>query len=379
MTIFLNGLMVFMSVLFFAGRLYEVTALMDAQTGFLSAGAIVTSPLMLRVLFLMSVCCGILLFASDTKKVKPARLPMGIFGFAIAIPLAASSVMNIIEIFRHGGFLGYDIMIILSGVGLAAYSVMNIRGKKSESIPFILVLLLPVAMCMDCIILNIRPISNTEFLIKALCAVVCMIFFTLLFKTAYAPGRFSRMGLYVFSLITFMLCAAANLAGAVGAVMNGSFRTADLLYKAGMVVLGTYALFIAFYIVPSKEDKEEKEQRPQAAGTAPTYENTGIYRRADRISKDTVARLFAQKDSREHEAKKYSGLTGMQEDALSQQSASRADIDNLFSSGRSRDSHSGAKTTVRSSSVKKQSTAAPVYKSERSKKSDKKIVYKAPK
>lgn len=312
MTIFLNGLMVLMSVLFFAGRLYEVSVLMYTDSGFLSSDGIVTSPLMLTILFFMALCCGILMFSPKTEKRKPIKFPVGVFGFAAALFLIASAVMNIINIFKHGGFLGYDIMVILSALGLSAFSIMGIKGKKRETIPFLFTMLLPLAICMDCIILNIKSIQNTEFLIRCLCGIIGLVFFTLLFKCAYAPKKFTLMGLYVFSLMNFLIGTAANLAGIIGSVMNGSSQMADIMFKMGLAILGTYALFIAFYIVPSKEkatgpvQREDEDDRIMAA----PYMRTDIssekeYRTAGKISEETIARIFAQKDAQRHNDTSY--------------------------------------------------------------------------
>ena len=303
MTIFLNGLMVLMSVLFFAGRLYEVSVLMYTDSGFLSSDGIVTSPLMLTILFFMALCCGILMFSPKAGKRKPMKFPVGVFGFAAALFLIASAVMNIIYIFKHGGFLGYDIMVILSALGLTAFSVMGIKGKKRETVPFLFTMLLPIAICMDCIILNIKSIHNTEYLIRCLCGIIGLIFFTLLFKCAYAPKKFTLMGLYVFSLMNFMIGTAANLAGIIGSVMNGSSQMADIMFKMSLAILGTYSLFIAFYIVPVKEKTAEpvREEDEEDRIAATPYLRADMssekdYRTASKISAETISRIFAQKE-----------------------------------------------------------------------------------
>lgn len=306
MTIFLNGLMVLMSVLFFAGRLYEVSVLMYTDSGFLSSDGIVTSPLMLTILFFMALCCGILMFSPKAGKRKPMKFPVGVFGFAAALFLIASAVMNIINIFKHGGFLGYDIMVILSALGLAVFSVIGIKGKKRETVPFLFTMLLPLAICMDCIILNIKSIHNTEFLIRCLCGIIGLIFFTLLFKCAYAPKKFTLMGLYVFSLMNFMIGTAANLAGIIGSVMNGSARMADIMFKMGLAILGTYSLFIAFYIVPAKEkiaeparEGDEDDRIMAAPYLRADMNSEKDYRTAGKISAETISRIFAQKEERQ--------------------------------------------------------------------------------
>ena len=78
MTVFLNILFITVGVLFFAGRLYEVIYLLEEGTNFLIGKGIVTTPLMLIIVFLISVCCGVIVFADKERDERGIKIPVGI-------------------------------------------------------------------------------------------------------------------------------------------------------------------------------------------------------------------------------------------------------------------------------------------------------------
>ncbi len=329
MTVFLNILFVVMSVLFFAGRLYEVIFLMEEGTNFLSQGGIVTTPLMIGIVFLISVCCGVIIYADKKPQDKKLKIPVGIFGGGAAVLFIITSVLNIIRIFTvTGGFLGYDIMMILASAGLMLYGVKGIKGKKSEKMPMVLTILFPLAMCMNAVILNVQPISDTFFLYRSLAAITNLLFFLLLFKNAYSPSPVARPMLYVSGLMNFLISTAANLAGLIGGMVTSSLALADILMNLGLILIGSFSLFTAFYIVPVKEEetapRTKKAAKPQPvqeydeyddefestqfaipvsepAHTNPAFTQDTEYRQANKISEDTIAMLFAQKEEREQQ------------------------------------------------------------------------------
>lgn len=339
MTVFFNLLFIFVSVLFFAGRLYEVLFLLEEETFFLTQNGIVTTPLMLGIVFLISICCGVLIFSDKKFSRKPLKIPVGIFGFAAAILFIASSVFNLIRIFTvTGGFLGYDIMMILASAGLVIYGIKGIRGKNSEKLPMILTILYPMALCMHSVILNVQPIANTYFLYRSLAAITSLVFIMLLYKNAYSPSAMARPMLYIASLLNYLISGAAMLAGIIGGIANSYVDKADLLLYAGLAVMGAYSLFVSFYIAPTaeksarkqkaaveeveedeweyEEDEDVKEYAPvypaakpvtdydrQPAHENPVFSQDTGYRNANRISEDTIALLFAQKDEKERQQK----------------------------------------------------------------------------
>lgn len=327
MTVFLNILFIVVGVLFFAGRLYEVIYFMEEGTNFLVGKGVVTSPLMLGILFLISVCCSVIAFADKEKDDRTIKLPVGIFGVIPAPFIIIASVLNIIGIFKTGGFLGYDIMMILAAVGFAMLGLMNIKGKNREKIPAFMVVLMPLAMCMNCIILNIQPIYNTMFLYYSLSAITLMIFLLMLFKNAYAPSALAKPMLYVFSLVNFLTCGCASMANLIGGFFLGNIAAAELLLDVALAVLGLYSLFIAFYVVSNAGEAQKRNatshnSRPRKAlyqeyeeddvvefipkPAQPAKETSNVFlqeadtRQINKISQETIAALFARKDEREH-------------------------------------------------------------------------------
>ena len=76
MIVFLNSLFIFVSVMFFAGRLYEVLNLLEEGTYFLVRKGIVTTPLMIAIVVLISVCCGVLVISDRKPQAKKLKVPV---------------------------------------------------------------------------------------------------------------------------------------------------------------------------------------------------------------------------------------------------------------------------------------------------------------
>ena len=271
MTVFLNVLFIFVGVLFFAGRMYEVMFLLEEGTHFLTSQGIVSTLPMLAIVFLISICCGVLVFADKVPEAKGVKFPVGIFGFAVAPFLVLASVLNIIGIFQTGGFLGYDIMMILGAIGFAMLGTMNIKGKKKEKLPVVMVMMIPLALAMNAVILKVQTLANTMYLYTSLSAITLTVFFLMLFKSAYAPSATSLPVLYVSALVNFMVSGAAALANFIGAFFTGSLILAELLLNVALAVMGIYSLFIAFYIMPSADrpKAQPKAKQPEAKKAKP--------------------------------------------------------------------------------------------------------------
>ena len=269
MTVFLNVLFIFVGVLFFAGRMYEVMYLLEEGTHFLTSQGIVSTLPMLAIVFLISICCGVLVFADKEPEAKGLKFPVGVFGFAAAPFLVFASVLNIIGIFQTGGFLGYDIMMILGAIGLVMLGIMNIKGKKKEKLPVVMVMMIPLALAMNAVILKVQPLANTMYLYTSLSAITLTVFFLMLFKSAYAPSATSLPVLYVSALVNFMVSGAAALANFIGGFFASSLPLAEILLNVALAVLGIYSLFIAFYIMPSAERPKAQPKQPEAKKAKP--------------------------------------------------------------------------------------------------------------
>ena len=331
MVLFLNVLFILVSVLFFTGRLYEVVFLMEEGTNFLAQPGIVTRPLMIVIVLLISVCCGVLIFADKKPNTKKLKIPVGIFGFAAAVLFIITSVLNVIRIFTvTGGFLGYDIMMVLASIGLVLYGVKGIKGKKSEMAPMILTILFPLAMCFDAVILNVQPVADTFYFYRSLSAVTNLVFWLMLYKAAYSPSKLARPMLYVSGLMNFLISTAAHLAGIIGGVVLSVLSMADITMSLALVLMGAFSLFTSFYIMPVKEEKAVRDTGKKAkhqpvepdeyddeddfateqfavpvaepAHTNPVFSRDTETRQINRISEETIAMLFAQKDERQQAA-----------------------------------------------------------------------------
>ena len=390
MTLFLNSLFILVGVLFFAGRMYEVVYLLEEGTHFLLTGGIVTTPLMMGIVFLIAVCCGVLVFADKGKQSKNMRFPVGLFGIAPAPFILAASVMNIIGIFKKGGFLGYDIMMIAASLGLAALGAMHIKGKASEKIPVALVMLMPLAMCMKSVLINIQPIANTMFLYYSLSAITVLVFFLLLFKNAYAPSPFALPMLYISALVNFIICGAATLANFIGGAVTKAVPMADLLLNIALAVIGVYSLFVAFYIMPTTkmdekpqkkvkkapqpvyvEEAEEEyvsdflpRQKDIATSAKAVWREDDALRQSDKISRDTIAMLFAQKDEKEHQAVIDTAVKEATTELVVTQAVEK---------------HNEDYEATKQVNMFKTSSTKTVFKSNGKKETSGKVVYKAPK
>lgn len=338
MTVFLNLLFVFVAVLFFAGRLYETAFLLEEGTNFLVRGGIVSKPLMLAIVFLISVCCGVLIYSDKKPQVKKLKIPVGIFGMASGALIIVSAILSIVRIFTvTGGFLGFDMMLILGGVGLILYGLKGIKGKDSEKLPMVLTVLFPISLCMTTVTVNVQPLADTFYMYRGLSAITTLAFFLFLFKNAYSPSALSRPVLYVTALLNFLVSTSATLANVIGGLVTKTLLPADIAMNMALVILGAFSLFTAFYIVPSedaektvKQPKEKRRKKPkyeepdeyeddedyrdefggfkfgradtEPAYTNPVFESDTQLRQVNKISEDTIAMLFAQKEEKQQQA-----------------------------------------------------------------------------
>ena len=328
MAVFLNIIFIFISILFFGGRFYEMLLLVDTETNFLTYSGIVTTPLMISILVLIAVCCSVIIFSAEKVNKEKIKIPVGLIGFIAAILMIITSVLNLIRIFTvTGGFLGYDIAMILSSFGFIYFGLHDIKGKEKEKIPFVLTMIGPMAMCINSVILQMKSIHDTVFFYNSFASLTNLVFFLLLFKMVYATDKYTRVGLHMFALLNFAVSTAATAGTLIGGIVNGTVITSQIFRSLSLMTLGIYSLMIAFYILPEKkkvsEDDEEnydeeynEDEDNYKPDFIPQY-NTNIetvnedkkyddFSRPEKISEATIAKLFAQKDYEESEQKEIS-------------------------------------------------------------------------
>lgn len=275
MAVFLNLIFIFISILFFAGRLYEIINLTGGADGFITHGIVSTLP-MLAALAVIAVCCGVITFAGKGAGQKIKKLPMGFFGFAAGLVFIAAGVFTVMDIFARGGFLLYPAAMILGAIGLILLGLYDIKGKSKEKIPFVLVMLLPVFTCLNNLVYDIQTIYNTVYLLKSISAIVCLLFFIFLFKSVYNSKNSTLMFLHIFALLNFAFSGASSAAHLAGYITKGGLPIGETLAYAGFLILGFYSLFISFCIIPeASAEKRRSVRRRPAENTAPAVETDG--------------------------------------------------------------------------------------------------------
>ena len=380
MTTILNVLFTVVALLFFAGRLYEIIGLTDVTTGFLTGKAVVTSPFMMIIILVMAVCIGVIMFAGETESKKMKKMPVGIFGYVSGFFFIAGGVISSVNCFRFGGFIGYHIMEILGGVGLILLGMQNLRGKKSERIPMVLIILLCVGVCLNAMVYEIKTVQDTEFMMRTLTGVTSLLFFTTLFKNAIVSDKTTKMLLYISARVNFVIAGAGGLAAVAGNFVTGMSSFPQQLYNVGFAVLGIYSLFVAFLISPQTVAQEESEQQPvreyrpkKKAVPQPEpeeYEEETGYMTTGNIDKAAIEMLFRRKD--EKEKQREDNYRAVKEEQQHIEHTQPVQIKKTV--------QTPVYTEERTAVIERPAeTGRAVYKGDGKKKSTQKIVYKAPK
>ena len=318
MTLFLNILFTVVSVMYLAGRMYEIISITDLTTGFLTAPGVVTTPAMAAIIVVIAVCCGVIIFSADKKEIRKVKMPVGVLGIAAGVFFIAGGIVNSLNCFKYGGFIGYHIAEALGGISLIFLGIKNIKCKKRERIPAIGMLMLPVGVCLNSVVYEIKSIHNTDYLMRSVAGLLTLVFFMLLLKIVYAPGKTTRMMLYISALLNFLFTGVGSLAAVLGGVLTGTTVFGQLLYNVGFIFIGVYSLFTAFYITPAAiafEEKAEEEdeeiteeyipqpvRREKPVQKKPVEQNNeDVYNfsRTGNIDKATIDALFARKDEKE--------------------------------------------------------------------------------
>lgn len=376
MTVFLNVLFMAVSVMYLMGRLYEINVIMDRRTGFVLGTGVVTTPIMMAIVCVIAACCGIIMFSPYRQNKKMKTMPVGILGVMAGVFFTAGGIVNSLNCFKYGGFILYHGMEALGGIGIALLGAMNIKGENREKVPVVLTLFIPVGTCMNSVLHEIKTIRDTGYLMRSLAGLFTLIFLTLLFKTAYAPNKTSKMLLYIFSLVNFVFTGMGSLAAVLGDIMTGMVNLPQLLYNVGYIFIGIYSVFIAFFISPSKIEYGEAEstrpapKKPAKKKTAVSENKEELPRynfgQTGNINQAAIDELFARKDMKE---KQREYVSPVQKSKHQEKAAPIYAQPKLYE-----DEPASEKTAVMK--VSKEKSA---FKGDGKKSQTKKIVYKAPK
>ncbi len=381
MSVILNIMFTVVAVFFFGGRLYEIIALTDTSTGFIVGKAIVTSPMMMGIICIMAVCCGVIMFSGEYSSKKMKKMPVGVFGYVSGFFFIVGGIVNSVNCFRFGGFIGYHIMEILGGIGLILLGISHVRGKKNERLPMIFILILSAGVCLNSVLYEIKTIRDTDYMMRTLAGITTLMFFTMLFRNAVMQSKITKMLLYITAQMSFAFAGVGSMAAVIGNLVNGTSTFPQMMYNLGFVVLGVYSLFVALLISPAvlaeeKEDYKEQPVRtykpkrpPQPEYTEPAM-NGDSFRQmpTGAIDKAAIEMLFARKEEREKQQDNdYRTVKNAQQEAFTQQ---------VHPSRQVRPEYTEERTAVISRTDRGQKA---VYKSDGKKKTNAKVVYKAPK
>jgi len=383
MSFILNIMFILVAVFFFGGRLYEIIALTDTATGFITGKAIVTSPLMMIIICVVAACCGVIMFSGEYSGKKVKKMPVGIFGYIAGFFFIVGGIISSVNCFRYGGFIGYHIMEILGGIGLILLGISHVRGKKSERIPMIFILMLSAGVCLNSVVYEIKTIRDADYMMRTLAGVTSLLFFTMLFRNAIVPGKVTKMLLYITAQLNFAFAGAGSLAAVIGNLVNGTSSFPQMMYNLGFVVLGAYSLFVALFISPAATAPENNadyregpvkayrpKRTPQPEYTEPAMNGDSFQRMpAGAIDKAAIDMLFARKDEREKQREdNYHAVKNVVSEEYTQQLKTTRTV------------HTPEYTEERTAVISRPEIGKKaVFKGDGKKKTTEKIIYKAPK
>ena len=289
MTAFLNILLMLMSGFFFSGRLYELLFLVDEQTNFLLYKGIASSPFIIFIILLITICCGIIIFSGTKPKENVNVASAGSFAVLSGLLFAVGGLLQLV--FSKGPFVSklYFIFLIAGGAGLLLLGLGGLKGKKKEIPAVVLITLMCIGSCLDVIILNVSSIYDTAFLMKGLSAIVTFIFFLMLFKITYAPAKHTAMGLYIFGVLSFVITSTSYGAAIIGEISRASLSLPEMIQYFAFAVLGLYGLLVAFAALPTKEEKLAQNPREERVSSTKSQRQP-VKNRAEKPSENIRTR-----------------------------------------------------------------------------------------
>ena len=105
------------TVLYFLGRLFESLKITDYSTGFLTDSPLVSRAIIVILICVIAVSSSVVIMMQKQSSRKSPKLKMGVLGLIAGVLFIVGAVLSIMHTFRVGGFLGFDILILLSGIG----------------------------------------------------------------------------------------------------------------------------------------------------------------------------------------------------------------------------------------------------------------------
>jgi hypothetical protein len=230
--------LIVVTVLYFFGRLFESIELTDYETGFLTDTPLVSKVLVVLLVFLIAMSTAVISHGGKNKSKDKFNIKIGLVGFAIGAFFITGAIAGIKNTLMYGGFLGFDIAIIFSGIGFMIYSLVGIKGENIEKFAFIFVTAGGVSFILNALIFDINTVENTIYTSDNLAHIAALSFLMLLFKSQYAPSNGTNIALYRSAFFNTVFSFGGLTATVIGELNNKSTTLYGLLYDCGFILLG---------------------------------------------------------------------------------------------------------------------------------------------
>ncbi len=369
------------TVLYFLGRLFESLKITDYSTGFLTDSPLVSRAIIVALICVIAISSSVIIMMQKQSSRKSPQLKTGVLGLIAGVLFIVGAVLSIMHTFRVGGFLGFDILILLSGIGYIIFALVGVHGQNIEKLSFVLVMLGALAFCLGAFLSEVRTVSDVIYTTRNLAHITMALFLLCFFKNAYARGDLSDIALYRTGFLNTVFSLAGLLALTLGIMSKGTIVTYALVYDAGCMMVGLLSLITSMSLVSNRFSGLRVNERELAKRSA-NFATGELMPGTGEPKKNALERRFSTKEiKRETEATDATGFLGITPDQLK----ARADemvrengirdkkirLENrperpapVFNAPNKSEKKDGIELTRRSSEKKRESAAKPVEKKE---------------
>lgn len=256
MAVILNLIIFALSAGVMCGRVFEILNLTDHKTGFLMYQGIVFNPYILLILFIIIVCSGILLLGGRKSINSFHAEKLGLLSALCGLFFFSYGVISI-NLDPLAKFL------IAGGLGFITMGIFGLKNNIISKITALLLIVGMIGMCLDVVLFDVYSIQNIEFLKNALAYLSTMLFLMFVFKNAFAPSKYSKVMLYVFSQTAFLMCGAMNIADVAAKIIMGNTSITNMVFNLPFIFLGIYAFATGIAVSVSKDSKKQKNDEEE--------------------------------------------------------------------------------------------------------------------
>ena len=304
------------TVLYFLGRLFESLKITDYSTGFLTDSPLVSRAIIVILICVIAVSSSVVIMMQKQSSRKSPKLKMGVPGLIAGVLFIVGAVLSIMHTFRVGGFLGFDILILLSGIGYIIFALVGVHGQNIEKLSFILVMLGAIAFCLSAFLSEVRTISDVIYTTRNIAHIAMALFLLCFFKNAYARGDFSDIALYRTGFLNTVFSLAGLLALMLGIMSKGTIVSYALVYDAGCMMVGLMSLMTSMSLVSNRFSGLRVNERELAKRSA-NFATGELMPGTGEPKKNALARRFATDEiKRETQASDATGFLGITPDEL---------------------------------------------------------------